>query len=359
MASTSSTQTRLAGGQQGQPVDPAAPVIPPDLSNPLINEPAQANPPANDSPDALGPLVNFIGTWTNQNIGTSGRGGPQDPYSYNLMILPQVDDGDPPTEAPFGYILKSMSYYEEITFTPIHGSAANRGGLGTQVSNALLYEQRVYISDGPAKDMLVHFENGIWSNLTDMQQMLGPYGNGNEPGIGNPPKYVPGSAPPTQQFPIFKQISVPHGNSVLACGAYGSANGSPQINPPPQVLPSGINTDIYSPPASVQNLNPAYALNPNTPLNEALAAQEVVRFIRLDIDSQLGGGAVTNIGFEQQSADVTRYYGTYWIEDTGSGAYTQLQYTQTILLNIPITVGGTRTVVSFPHITTNTLTKVG
>ncbi len=346
----------IAGGQQGQLVDANAPTVPPDLSLPLINEPAQANPPAAIA--TTGPLQYFLGTWTNQNIGTSGIGGPQNPYSYNLMVLPQVDP-----ESPYGYILKSMPYYEEITFTAVHGSAANRGGLGTQVSNAILYEQRVYIAAGPAKDMLVHFENGIWGYLTDEPQVLGPYGNGNDPTLRIPPLVVAGSVAPTQQFDIFKQISVPHGNSVLACGAYGIGPGVPTIlSPGPvPVLPVGINTDAYMT-ESVGNLDPDRALDPNLPLMQALAEPnpQPTQFIRLDVDSQLGGGGVTNIGFEQQHCDVTRYYATYWLEtfsnleDPAKIQYTQLQYTQTILLSIPLAGGD----VLFPHITTNTLTMV-
>jgi hypothetical protein len=282
-------------------------------------------------------------------------GGPENPYSYNLMVLPQVDP-----ESPDGYILKSMPYYEEITFSAIHGNAANRGGLGTQVSNALLYEQRVYISAGPAEDMLVHFENGIWGYLTDQQQALGPYGNGNDPGLGN--LVIPNSVPPTQEFDLFKQISVPHGNSVLACGSFANKSGAPTIGPPPQVLPSGINTDAYET-LSVGNLNPDRALNPNLPLSQALAGTnpQPTQFIQLDVDSQNGGGAVTNIGFEQQNCEVLRYYATYWLEALGgSQTYTQLQYSQTILMQIPITLPGATkpTLIVFPHITTNTLTKV-
>jgi hypothetical protein len=342
---------RIAGGQQGQLADPTAPTDPPDLSLPLINEPAQANPAASIS--VTGPLQYLLGTWTNQNIGRTGLGGTENPYSYNLMILPQVDP-----ESPYGYILKSMPYYEEITFTAVHGSAANRGGLGTQVSYAILYEQRVYISAGPAEDMLVHFENGIWGYLDDQQQMLGPYGNGNNPGLGN--LFVPNSVPPTQEYDLFKQISVPHGNSVLACGLFTSQSGAPMIGPPPQVLPTGINTDAYDK-QSVGNLNPDRALNPNLPLIQAAAASDITKYIELQVDSAKGGGGVTNIGFEQQHCDVLRYYATYWLEALGgSEDYTQLQYSQTIMMQIPITMPGASgpTNVVFPHITANTLTKV-
>ncbi|HEX5181997.1 MAG TPA: heme-binding protein [Allosphingosinicella sp.] len=362
---TSTKHIRVAAGQQGQPVLASKPIVPPHLGPPLIHEPAQANPPANTM---VGPLDYLIGTWTNQNLGTSSSGGPESPFSYNLMVLPQAPNADPndPKESPYGYILKSMSYYEEITFSPIHGTAANRGGTGSQISNALLYEQRVYISDGPAKDTLVHFENGIWGFLTPAAQALGPYGDGDGPDVGNE---TFGEAPPPLPDNIFKQISVPHGNSVLACGNVPlGANmqpvpqqGAPNIGPPPQVLPSGINTDIYGE-DTVQSLNSVYALNPNQPLIDALAvsgAPTVTQFIQLDIDSQQGGGNVANIDYEQQKADVTRYYATYWIEDTGSG-FNQLQYSQTILLQIPITLPGASepTNIVFPHITTNTLTRV-
>lgn len=324
--------------------------VPPDLSLPLINEPAQASPAAQVT--TLGPLQYLVGTWTNQRL-ANGQGGPDNPFSYNLMVLPQVD----PT-SPEGYILKSMSYYEEITFSPIHGNAANRGGLGTQTSNALFYEQRIYISDisnTPAGDQLVHAENGAWLFLSDGQQLLGPYG----------PNFMPASTPPTQPFNLVKQIAVPHGNSVLALGEVSwptaPTPGAPNIQAPPQVLPEepGIDTSPYSnpqTPAQIQgNPNVGYTLNPNLPLMEALEVAPVTQFLELQVDSANGKGSVTNIGFEQQHANVNQYSATYWLEALGgSSVYTQLQYSQTIMLRIPI---GDQDVL-FPHITTNTLTLV-
>jgi hypothetical protein len=358
------------GGQQGQLVDGSAPTVPPTLPASLINEPAQANPMA--STTVTGPLQYLIGTWTNQPLAGSGSGGPYDPYSYNLMILPQVDPS-----SPAGYILKSMPYYEEITFTAVHGSAANRGGLGTQVSYAILYEQRVYISAGPAKDMLVHFENGIWGYLDDQQQLLGPYGDGEGPNLGN--EVIAASKPPTQEYPLFKQISVPHGNSVLACGRFASGDGAPAIGMPQQVtpfitdqappfapnqpLPAGFDLCAYGT-QSVGNPIPDFTLNPNLPLSNALAAagaNKVANYIEISVDSTNGGGGLTNIGFEQQHCDVLQYSATYWLEMLqGSSEYTQLQYSQTIMMQIPITLegGDGPTNVIFPHITTNTLTRV-
>ena len=67
------------------------PVSAPNLTEPLINEPAQANPPAPTT--ALGPLEQLVGTWTNQDIHGTGKGGQSSPYSYTAdpVLTEQVD----------------------------------------------------------------------------------------------------------------------------------------------------------------------------------------------------------------------------------------------------------------------------
>ncbi len=316
----------------------------PDLSQPLVHDPVQEAPAANI--DALGPLKNLLGTWTNQDIGGSGKGGTTNPFSYDLMVLPEKVNPD-------GYILKNFTYYEEITFSAIHGTAPNRGGEGTQVANTIFYEQRVYFADGPAKDSLVHAENGSWLFLTDQEQLLGPYGDGNGPNVGT--TTVPNGVVPTQQYSVVKQMSVPHGNSILALGNVTEHTGVPTIAAPPQILPEGdINTSQYDT-ESVGNPIPELNKNPNKQLSDALEVANPNKYIEMFVDSKNGGHPVTNIGFEQQHAKVSSYFAHYWIEALGASAdFTQLQYTQTIMLDIPIEGKGT---VTFPHITCNTLTK--
>ncbi len=374
---------RAGGGQQGQVILADAPIVQPDLSLPLINEPAQQNPPAVDQPAEIGPLFHLIGTWTNKDL-KPGYGGTENPYSYNLMPLPQNDPGA--TSGTLGFILKNMTYYEEITFSPIHGTAANRGGAGAQVSNALLYEQRVYVADGPAKDTIVHFENGIWGYLSPAAQLVGPYGDDDGDAIGTE---TFGTAPPPEPNNIFKQISVPHGNSVLATGnapfvteplfqtdgppleiVTPKLQSGPPVIPPAVVLPQDVpgNTipaavataiATFYATQSVENPVPAYAQNPNQALVEALAVSNVTQFLQLDVDTSIGGGATANISFEQAHAEVAQYKATYWIEDDGSGNFDQLQYSQTIMLTIPVTFPGATapTVVTFPHVTVNTLRR--
>jgi hypothetical protein len=321
----------------------------PDTGVPLAQDPAQASPGV--PLGALGPLQYLIGTWTNQNLPGTNLGGPQAPYSYNVMPLPQVDPS-----SPLGYILKNFSYYEELTFTAIHGNAPNRGGTGQQVAYTLFYEQRVYFAEGPNKDALVHAENGSLLYLADAKQPLGPYGNGDRPGLGS--QVVQGSVPPTQAFNLAKQVAVPHGNSILALGAYaGSSNtgtGVPEI-PSVSPLPTGVGVQPYKVNDPVTNPQPALTANPNLVLVNALAARPSTNFLHLGLSTVNGKGAVTNIGFEQQHANVARYDFDYWLESfDGTDNYTQLQYTQTITLQIPIN----GQFVTFPHVTANTLTRL-
>lgn len=320
----------------------------PDFSQPLATEPAQASPGVPTM--QLGPLQYLIGTWTNQNLPGTNSGGPDSPYAYNVMPLPQVDPS-----SPTGYILKNFTYYEELTFTAIHGNAPNRGGLGQQVAYTLFYEQRVYFAEGPNKDALVHAENGSLLYLLDSTQPLGPYGNGDQPGLGS--QIVQNSAAPTQQFNLVKQVSVPHGNSILALGNYTSANAGTGVPAIPAVspLPSGVNTAQYVVNDPVTNPQPAFTANPNQVLVDALTARPCTNFLMLAMSSKNGAGAVTNIGFEQQHANVSQYDFTYWLEAfDNSNNFTQLQYSQTITLQLPI--NGQK--INFPHITANTLTKV-
>ncbi|WP_346836685.1 heme-binding protein [Microbulbifer sp. SAOS-129_SWC] len=322
-----------------------------DLSQPLVSDPAQMSPEVPTA--ALGPLQHLIGTWTNQNQPDSDSGGPDSPYSYNVMPLPQMDPS-----SPSGYILKNFRYYEELTFTAIHGNAPNRGGKGQQVAYTLFYEQRVYFAEGPNKDALVHAENGSLLYLVDTEQPLGPYGNGDNPGLGD--MAVQGSTPPTQKYNLVKQVSVPHGNSILALGNYSdtgnNGNGVPDI-PAVSPLPTGVDTEQYETQDPVSNPHPALTKDPNLALKNALGTRPCTKYIALSMcgDNSSDRGAVTNIGFEQEHANVTQYDCTYWLEAfDNSPNFTQLQYSQSITMAMPIN-GKT---ISFPHITTNTLTKV-
>ena len=231
----------------------------------------------------------LIGNWKNADFGMDQNGkpvgGPENPLSYNVMPLPQTADPD-------GYILKNFKYTEELHFNDdqsfstlaIAARAPNRGGQVNQDARAVFYEQQVRFGEGPqgpngtltnpankAKGVgdVVHVENGAWLWFPRYIQQTGPYPT-------NPPGSIVSEA--LQQPPdslIAKQISVPHGNSILAIGSLDTVpgpngagpwkgspvimgspiipDGSPPYPIPAEPVPIPLGTPI--PPALRSNLN--------------------------------------------------------------------------------------------------------
>jgi hypothetical protein len=296
----------------------------PDTTIPLVIAPNQP------TPFPLGVLSAFVGTW-NSPAGSSATG-------YNVMSLPQIS-------APGGYITKNFPYYEEITFAQIAGNAPNRGGNFTQNCNVLFYEQRVYIANNPAtppaaspQNTLIHAENGSWLYRVIVDQLAGPYGPGNV----TPPVPLPTQAPTTQ---YVKQVSVPHGNSMLLVGNATSFTGSPTIPPTPlTMLPfSDPNQKIIDPNSYLTNQLDGLA-KANNP---------VVSYVELTVSSLIDGAGIHNTSFELQHASVDSFTTTWYIETLKDGQV-QLQYTQSIFMTLMI--GGVPT--KFRHVDANTLIRV-
>ena len=304
----------------------------------------------------------LIGTWMNQDIPSSGQGGPTSPYAYNVMPLPQRE---PQLGQNTGYILKNFSYYETVQFlsqsdVAVPASAANRGQDGLQLPTALFYNQLVFFAEGPKKGGVVHVENGAWLNLQTAKQILGPYGTPTDTPVVLD---RPNTQPPT--ITIAKQISVPHGNSVLALGQFSDVmQGAPTIPAAGSVLPTpvmgmaSINTAPYDQQLNqtdnYQNPSPDLTANPTAAIAGAVAAIAPNAYMTWSVSTQ-NQGATMNIPYEQRLSDVVDYAATYWLLSTDHGAtYPYLAYTQTITLQF--TIGTTR--FHFPHITCNCVTKM-
>ncbi len=267
----------------------------PDFPPMLINEVGANNL------CGVGDLQRLLGTWISPS-GARAQG-------YNVMPLPQRGE----------LITKNFLYYEEMSFTS-PGIAPNRGDMGVQQAcAALTYEQRVYFAEGPAANMLVHFENGLWLNTTFAVQRDGAY-----------IPVVPGSAPvpPEYMYPLVKQVSVPHGNSILAVGAVSPFRGQPDIPVPSLTMPP---------------FGPANIPNPNMALvdrnNNLLRAGAMFGpdGVHLHVSSNNGPGAgIRNIAFEQRHVKVTSYEMDIWLVSVNvdRATQTQLQYTQTIAMDI-------------------------
>ncbi len=282
----------------------------------------------------LGPLAGLIGTW----VSTRSNG-------FNVMPIPQAT-------APNGFILKNFFYYEVMTFSAIQSKFVNRGGVGEQDCYTLFYEQRVFFSDGEQANQLVHAENGTWLHLITGPQGQGPLNQ--KPDIPSPhaPNPIPAQNPAQQ---IVKQVSVPHGISILASGDARLIQGAPVI-PDANALPVG------APPAWWEAYGPELpdntSIHPNIVLQDALIALnnlgiDVVRTRQIHVDSDKHG-SVSNTEFIKRHSNVTRFMQTLWLEELSNGQLL-LQYSQNISLKFAQTRGKSYV---FPHITANTLFKV-
>ena len=317
----------------------------PNTDLPLITD-------VND-PEFLDPayekLEKLVGTWNSPSI---------DPTGYNVMPVP---DGN--NEVGKGnqtdWQSKNFFYYEEMTFTA-PGEAPNRGQLFQQGCYALTYEQRVYFATDPfrglgglmaqppvpsrAADTLVHFENGLWLQLQFEAQPKGAYA---PPSLPFPPENE--RFPPEQPsaYEICKQISIPHGNSILATGSVTTYKGAPTFDTkPPPYPPFTLNHTIQ---------------NPTLILQAQLEKVTVVQTTEFNVSTNNVGGGLLNLQFEQGNSKVTGFDTRFFIEELRDGS-TQLQYVQTIRMlfdvtrnpqGIPDPTDGVS--IPFLHITANTL----
>jgi hypothetical protein len=313
-------------------------------------------------PNGLAEFQNLlIGTWQNQNIGKSDQGGQTSPFSFNLMPLPQAQSQMGQDD---GYILKNFSYYETLKFddnsdVALPATAPNRSGNSLQVPTSLFYEQQVFFAEGPGVNTIVHVENGAWLNIQTGKKIVGPYG-------------TPTSAPieldhPNRQPPqitIAKQMSIPHGNSILALGKFADpAVGAPVIPDSASTLPvpvmgaNPIDTSPYTQTLdqtiNYQNPTPSLTANPNAAIQNAVKAIAPNMFITWSVTTANSGNTM-NIPFEQREANVSDYSASYWLLSTDAGkTYSHLVYTQDITMQIPIN----GTLYNFPHVTCNCVTK--
>lgn len=339
----------------------------------------------------------LVGDWRNLDFGQNAHGvavgGEEHPLSYNIMPLPQTSDPD-------GYILKNFKYHERLHFNndqngptlAVAARAPNRGGQVNQDARASFYEQQVIFAEGPGAGTVVHVENGAWLWLPRYIQQPGPY-------PANPPgDLVSNALQQPSDMTVAKQISVPHGNSILALGNFdtvpgpngaGAWNGTSRINgspvipdgaspypapavpvpipdgdPIPAVLQSILNADeryatLRADPNDYENPHPQLTQYPNKPLQEAVAIIQPDSFMHWRVTTRplMGGkGVVTNIPFEREVSRVKDYFADYWLLFKDGKKY--LAYTQTIILVLRIPVADTYRVKEylFPHITCNTVT---
>jgi hypothetical protein len=274
--------------------------------------------PASVAVAELGPLADLVGTW----VGSRG---------FNLIALPFMENG----QETFRLLVRP--YVELMTFEPIGAEVPDRGGpSGDLFISGLLYEIR--IADGETNEPM-HIENGMWLNLGK-----------------------------TQQLPIVRQSSIPHGDVFMALGTSTTASGPPQIPgtsalPFPQKaqkLPVGY-TDAY---LTERVAGFDAGGNPNAVLEEAIHGLDVVRTVTISVSTAttakvLGSAPGVDIPFITTNAPPNLFTSTYWIEtvkDPAGEEVQQLQYSQQTNINFKVGPSPGQ-LITWPHVNVNTLLK--
>lgn len=299
---------------------------------------------AQEGDENLGPLKLLPGTWKNLPD-LPGRG-------WNMIALP-FDDG------PFKYRLLLNQYNEELSFKFIDDAIPNRGlpqageTDGDQLVVALDYEQminQVVAEDSPNSglagnpDLAIHHEPGFFLHMANKA---------------------------TNGLDIARLATIPHGDSVLALGSSEENDGEPTI-PDISGLPiGGPSTDVdnsrYLEPykhfhdSLFQGLFDPVV--PNELLKAANQGVNIVKHTKLEVDTTLETGGISNIPFVVKQANAAEMKSTFWIQelaeqnDDGSPKL-RLQYSQVIFLDFFGRRDGMPGLIRWPHVSINTLEKV-
>lgn len=316
--------------------------------SPRIITPPQIKAPPPPPPPILGPLQGFVGP------GDAGKPRVWTGTGFNMIWRPNFGGASGPKD----FFLELNCTSETLEFTEISGAIPNRGFLQADIElKGVSYLQQ--ISDSFLKSGQ-HFEPGIWAN-------------------------VPLTTNPNEPSTVVRMGSIPHGTTI---NAQGTGINVPGANPTPQFATASITPFVIGQPgnlvhfpeeiltnasisrtpiADVPCLNQARLTNPNLFLSEAIAGQKFDKMTVLQVSTLTSaktipttGGGTDSIAFlvgtaGGPNANAIEVDATFWLEEIapspGHPIYSQLQYTQRVLLNF----NG----LSWPHITVATLTSPG
>ena len=302
--------------------------------------------PARAGDEDLGPLKLLPGVWQNlPNL--PGRG-------WNMIALPFATE----PASPLNYRLLLNQFNEELKFTLVDKAVPNRGinRSGTTVDSdqfivALDYEQliaQIAAEDFPqsgkagAPGLAIHHEPGLWLHLANEV---------------------------TDFLDLARLATIPHGHVVLALGRSNEASGAPVIFDL-NALPVGVGQDLNSPylaPYKHFHDNLFKGLfdptSPNDLLKAANAGVDILRTTTLTVDTTTPTGGVVNLPFLVKQANAASMKSTFWIQelaepDVNGNPKLRLQYSQVAMLEFAPRRDGLPGVISWPHVSINTLEKV-
>ncbi|MCE7991928.1 MAG: hypothetical protein HEP71_08105 [Roseivirga sp.] len=282
---------------------------------------------------SFGELEGLIGTWK----GVKG---------WSLISVPA------PGETGFKLIVQN--YTEILTFKAVDAAVENKGGDLIQNIGALEYEQRIH--DFDTKE-LIHVENGMFLYMNDIKTDSGE--------LISPP------------YRVARSGTIPHGNSILILGSVDHSQGEPTIGKisslpseeDRQGAPKGFFSQFNSEQQrlTVQDIvikEPSKifdVFNPNDNLIRDNKGLEVLDSTHIALSSE-NEGSVDNIPFIKTHANATSAYSDFWLETVKlpmSGEnFQQLQYSQNVGIEFHRKFNGKPGLITWPHITINTLAKV-
>ena len=258
-------------------------------------------------PPSLGPLADFVGTW-------SGIG-------FNTIFRPQKQTFPLPIPVPGDNLLELNLTSETLSFSPSLGSIPNRGMLQDDIFlNGVPYVQSINDVTNPAPPTGIHFEPGIWLS-------------------------VPATTNPQEPISLARLASIPHGTTIVAQGvAFPAKAGPPNIHSvdiTPFPVGGGAPIKFPSQTASKQDtaripqdltawinagtITQALLDDPNLLLRNAIAVQNILStttiVVSTDPASPLFGGGTDNIAFllgnpagTTPNANAVTMAAIFWIE---------------------------------------------
>jgi hypothetical protein len=271
----------------------------------------------------LGPLNDLPGRWT-------GSG-------FNLIARPHFGG-----ESDLFLELNLTS--ETLQFTTIGSPIPNRGFDQPDINlRGVTYLQQ--ITDAKTHGAL-HIEPGIWI-------------------------HIPPTKAPQEPESVSRLATIPHGDAVCAVGGTDQVADKPKIEPvntvpfaekSPEPAPGGPNSfpeyDLSKPSkfrtdaSLLSDITQDMVTDPTVALRHALHNQDITQTTTLSVTTHKDkGGGVSNIPFVTENADASFMSAIFWIERVQgpNGAFLQLQYVQTVLLDF----NGLR----WPHVSVATLVK--
>lgn len=292
----------------------------------------------------LGALSLLPGVWSN-TPNLPGRG-------WNMIALPFAG-------TPLNYRLLLNQYNEKLKFSLVSNAVPNRGIVkdgatvveADQFLVALEYQQsitQVAADDFPKSgdagppDAAIHLEPGLWLQMAN--------------------EVVDG-------VDIARLATIPHGDSVLALGNSEIVDGMPEIREI-NSLPEGVKQSLDNPyllPYKHYHENLFKGLfDPTIPTELLRKANEGVKIARttvLSVDTAISTGGVVNIPFIVKQANAVSMRSTFWLQeleekDANGKPKLRLQYAQVVMLDFFKRTDGLPGLISWPHISINTMEKI-